>query len=70
MKEGIISYKFKSEKMFDSVKFYGETISLSDLKRNIEEKRIKKREIETGKKWESYELLLSEINNKKSKLCD
>lgn len=66
MKEGIISYKFKSEKAFDSIKFYGESISVSDLKRNVEEKRVRRREVEGGKKGESYELLLYEINNKKS----
>lgn len=68
MKEGIISIKFKSEKTFDSVKFYGETISVADLKRNVEEKRIRRREHEGGKKGEGYELLLFEVNSKKSSL--
>lgn len=67
MKEGIISFRFKSEKAFDSVKFVGEAIGLADLKRNIEEKRIRRREVEVGKKWESYELLIYEENNKKSR---
>ena len=41
MKEGIISFKFRSEKQFESLKFQGDTISLFDLKRLIEEKRIR-----------------------------
>lgn len=67
MKEGIISFKFKSEKEFDKVKFSGETILVSELKRSIEEKRIRKRDVEIGKKWESYELVMYEENNKKSR---
>jgi hypothetical protein len=66
MKEGIISIKFKSEKTYDNVKFYGETISVADLKRNVEEKRIRRRESEGGKKGEGYELLLFEVNSKRS----
>lgn len=66
MKEGIISIKFKSEKAYDSVKFYGETISVADLKRNVEEKRVRRREAEGGKKGEGYELLLFEVNSKRS----
>ena len=42
MKEGIISFKFRSERDFDSIKFYGEAIALLDLKRMIDEKRISK----------------------------
>lgn len=68
MKEGIISFRFKSEKEFDKIKFAGETILVSELKRNIEEKRIRKRDAETGKKWESYELLMYEENNNKSRI--
>lgn len=66
MKEGIVSIKFKSEKVFDSVKFYGESISVADLKRNVEEKRVRRREVEGGKKGEGYELLLFEVNNRRS----
>ena len=40
MKEGIISYKFASEKYFDTIKFTGDTINIRDLKRLIEEKRM------------------------------
>jgi hypothetical protein len=40
MKEGIISYRFKSEKNQETIKFPGEHISVGDLKRKIEEKRM------------------------------
>ena len=68
LKEGIVSYKFKSEKSYDSIKFTGESISVAILKRRVEEKRIRKRDIETGKKCETYELLIYEEGNKKSKV--
>jgi hypothetical protein len=50
LKEGIVTYKFKSEKNYDSIKFTGESISVASLKARVEEKRIRKRDIETGKK--------------------
>lgn len=62
----MISFKFKSEKTFDTIKFSGDQISSADLRRQIEEKRIRKREVEVGKKWESYELLLLEEHTNKS----
>lgn len=66
----MISFKFKSEKTFDTVKFSGDQISSIDLRRQIEDKRIRKRDTEVGKKWESYELLLlEEHTNKRSKGC-
>lgn len=65
MKEGLISFKFRSEKVFDSLKFYGDNITLGDLRRMIEERRIRFKEIEGGKKRESYELLFYDnINNR------
>lgn len=70
MKEGIITYKFKSEKDFDSIKFFGESIALSDLRRMIEEKRIRYKEVEGGKKRESYELKFYDGNSLKKYLDD
>jgi hypothetical protein len=67
LKEGIVTYKFKSEKNYDSIKFTGESISVASLKARVEEKRIRKRDIETGKKWETYELLIQEVGNKRSR---
>ena len=79
MKDGIISFKFKSEKQFDSIKFCSDYICLSDLKRRVEEKRMRKISIfdplgsfsmEGGKKRESYELLFYDcINNKSTLPC-
>jgi DWNN domain len=62
----MISFRFKSEKTFDTLRFMGEQISSGELRKQIEEKRIRKREVEVGKKWESYELLLLEEHTNKS----
>jgi DWNN domain len=62
----MISFRFKSEKTFDTLRFMGEQISSGELRKQIEEKRIRKREAEVGKKWESYELLLLEEHTNKS----
>ena len=35
MKEGHITFKFKSENQFDTVKFFGESIILKELKNLI-----------------------------------
>lgn len=60
MKEGIISFKFRSEKEFDSIKFYGESIPLADLKRMIEEKRISKQK----RKFERKKIIGSPNSNR------
>jgi len=39
MKEGHISFKFKSENKLDTVKFHGESIFIKDLKGLIAEAR-------------------------------
>ena len=55
IKEGIVCYRFRSEKKSDNVTFPGDTISIGELKELIESKRMRNSKSECFKRKVHYD---------------
>lgn len=62
--EGVIQYKFKSERDYDIIKFPGNFIEIGHLKKLIEDKRMQRREaVECFKRQKHYDFNIYEVGS-------
>lgn len=67
IREGIVCFRFRSEKQTDNVSFKSDKISAGELKSLIEEKRMRKGKHECFKRKTHYDFNLYDMATLKSK---
>ena len=66
MREGIVCFRFRSEKQADNVTFKGVSLSVGDLKALIEKKRMKGAKNECFKRKMHYDFNVFDMTSLKS----